>query len=93
MASYKLSIAASNTIADIYEYSILNFGEEVADDYFTSLHDTFELLANQPDLGRKFYDYHRHEHREHIFFYTVTNYGIEVIHILHNKEDVQSKIH
>ena len=93
MASYKLSSDASQTIADIYEYSILNYGEKAADNYFTSLHDTFELLAKQPNLGREFHEYHRHEHREHIFFYKITRDGIDIIHILHNKEDVQSKIH
>jgi len=93
MAIYKLSLDASQIITDIYEYSILNFGEKVADDYFMSLHDTFKLLAIQPNLGREFHEYHRHEHREHVFFYKITDYGIDIIHILHNKEDVDSKIH
>ncbi|MDF1881423.1 type II toxin-antitoxin system RelE/ParE family toxin, partial [Sulfurimonas sp. MAG313] len=76
-----------------YEYSILNFGEKIADDYFTSLHDTFELLAEQPELGRKFHEFRRHEHAEHIFFYKITGYGIKIIHILHQKENIHSKIH
>lgn len=92
MASYKLSNDASKTIGKIYEYSILNFGEKKADEYYTSLHEAFGLLAEQPKLGREFYDYHRHEHGEHVFFYKITDYGIKVIHILHQKEDIQSKI-
>ncbi len=93
MASYKLSILASKTLVKIYEYSLLNFGEKIADEYFTSLHDMFELLASQPELGRVFHEYRRHEHGEHIIFYKKTDYGVKIIHILHQKEDVENKIH
>ena len=69
MANYKLSNDASITIGKIYEYSILNFGEKKADEYYSSLHKAFELLAEQPKLGREFYEYRCHEHGEHVFFY------------------------
>ena len=88
MASYKLSSDASKSIEKIYEYSIVNFGEKKADEYFKLLHKAFDLLADQPKLGRKFYEYHRHEHGEHVFFYKTTDYGIKIIHILHQKEDI-----
>lgn len=50
MASYKLSNDASSAIEKIYEYSLLNFGEKKTDEYYTSLHETFELLAEQPTI-------------------------------------------
>lgn len=92
MAVYKLSQDASEKLENIYEYSLLNFGEEKADEYYLSLHKTFELLAEQPSLGRSFHEFHRHEHGYHVFFYKVTDYGILILHILHQKEDVETKL-
>ena len=92
MAVYKLSKGASKTISDIYEYSLKSFGEQKADEYYLSMHKTFELLAEQPTLGRRFHEYHRHEHGHHTFFYKVTDFGILVLHIFHNKEDAENQI-
>lgn len=92
MAVYKLSQDALEKLSAIYEYSLLNFGEQKADEYYLSLHKIFELLAEQPDLGRKFHEFRRHEHGSHIFFYKVTDYGILILHILHQKENVEEKI-
>ena len=92
MASYKLSDKAVQTIEKIYEYSLLNFGERKADEYYLSLHNSFELLAEQPNIGREFHEFHRHEHGEHVFFYKITDYGIKVIHIFHQREDIKRKI-
>lgn len=92
MAVYKLSENAAEKIASVYEYSLLNFGEAVADEYYTSLHRAFELLANQPYLGRAFHEFYRHDHRHHVFFYKATDYGILILHILHEKENVEDQI-
>ena len=92
MAVYKLSKDAYRKLERIYEYSLLNFGEAKAEEYYLSLHKTFELLADQPTLGRKFHEFHRHEHGYHVFFYKVTDYGILILHILHQSEDLETKI-
>ncbi len=92
MAVYKLSEDASEKLSGIYEYSILNFGEQKADEYYLSIHKTLELLAEQPKLGRKFHEFQRHEHGYHIFFYKITEYGILVLHILHQQEDLEGKL-
>ncbi len=87
MSVYKLSEDATKTLEKIYEYSLLNFGEQRADEYYISLHKTFELLAEQPNLGRKFHEFHRHEHKSHIFFYKITDFGILILHIFHHQEN------
>ena len=92
MGAYKLSKDAFKKLENIYEYSILNFGEHKADEYYLSLHTAFKLLAEQPSLGRKFYEFHRHEHNHYVFFYTVTDYGILILHISHQTEDVINQI-
>ena len=58
------------------------------DKYFLSLHSTIELLAQQPKLGRKFHYFRRHEHESHIIFYTEKPYGILVVDILHEQENI-----
>lgn len=41
MGVYKLSNNAADKLSDIYEYTILNFGEEQADKYYMSLHSAY----------------------------------------------------
>ncbi|AXG69607.1 ParE toxin of type II toxin-antitoxin system, parDE [Kordia sp. SMS9] len=54
MVTYKLSNDASQKLEEIYEYSLLNFGADKADEYYLSLHKVFELLSDQPSLGKNF---------------------------------------
>lgn len=88
MGIYKLSKDASQKLEEIYEYSLSNFGIDKADEYYYSLHETFSLLSDQPHLGRKFHEFYRHEHGFHVFFYQVTNYGILILHIFHQKQNI-----
>jgi len=92
MADYKLSENAAKTLESIYEYSLLTFGETQAGEYYTSLHETFLLLAEQPHLGRKFHEFRRHEHGQHVFFYKIEEYGILIVHIFHQREDLENKL-
>jgi toxin ParE1/3/4 len=45
MVTYQLTNKAESEIESIYEYSILNFGLQIAQDYISGLNDCFELLA------------------------------------------------
>lgn len=92
MAVYKFSNDAFLKLQEIYEYPLINFGEQRADEYFLSLHNAFELLAEQPNLGRQFHEFHRHEHRDYTFFYKIMEEGIFIIHIYHQKENINDKI-
>lgn len=92
MVAYKLSEIADQKITEIYEFSILNFGEKQADKYYFSLHNTLKLLAEQPELGRVYYDFRRHEHEKHVIFYTIKPFGVFVIDILHERESIMGKI-
>ena len=92
MAVYKFSNDAFLKLEEIYEYSLINFGELQADEYFLSLHQTFELLAEQPGIGRKFHEFYRHEHRDYAFFYKIIEEGILIVNIYHQKENIEEKI-
>ena len=90
MVDYKLSEDAAKSLSGIYEYSLINFGEQKADEYYLSLHNAFELLAEQPNLGRVFHEFRRHEHGQHVFFYREIGYGILMLHIFHQKENIEN---
>ena len=92
MAVYKLSKAADIKLAQIYEYSLLNFGEEQADSYYLSLHEVFEKLAAMPLMGRPFRGRRRHEHAEHVIFYRPVDDGILVLQIFHHLEDIDRRL-
>lgn len=83
MARYSLSNVADEKIESIYEYSLLNFGEAQADAYFLGLHELFELLADNPVMGRKEPelgdDVRRFLYEAHIVFYRPLSDGILIL--------------
>lgn len=85
MARYRLSNTADKKIASIYEYSVLNFGETQADEYFLGLHDLFELLATNPLLGREEpdlgADIRRFLYQAHLVFYRPFSEGVLILDI------------
>ncbi len=53
MATYQLTNKAESEIEGIYEYSILNFGLRVAQEYMSGLTHCFELLADNHSWGKQ----------------------------------------
>lgn len=85
MARYSLSQVADGKISAVYEYSLLQFGEDQADDYFLGMHHLFEILAERPLLGRQSdalgEGMRRFVYKAHVVFYTSTADGILVVDI------------
>ncbi len=92
MAAYKLSRGVRAKLADIYEYSFLNFGEIKADAYIDGLYDVFDKLGEMPKLGRSWRKWRRHEHAEHVIFYVVSADGIAIVEIFHHSENILAKM-
>jgi toxin ParE1/3/4 len=91
MAIYQLTNKAEIEIENIYEYSIINFGLQVAQGYFLGLHDCFDLLADHQSFGT---DYGfiksgllRYEYRSHSIYYQPTEDGILIVRVLGAKQD------
>jgi toxin ParE1/3/4 len=91
MANYQLTRKAEIEIERIYEYSILNFGLRVAQNYLSGLQDCLELLADHPSWGN---DYSfikpgllRYEYRSHSLYYQETEEGILIVRVLGGKQD------
>ena len=53
MVRYKLSKAASNDLANLYEHTILNYGIRQARKYYAGLLAQFEKLSENPRLYPK----------------------------------------
>lgn len=91
MASYNLSKIADADLDQIYEHSILEFGLGKAQEYFLGLHNSFSLLADNPLMGRDVSHikegYRRHEYKSHSVYYTVKDFDILIVKILHKHQD------
>ena len=91
MAKYQLTNEADLKIDEIYEYSILNFGLEKAQEYIIGMHDKFELLANNPSWGNDYGAVRtglcRYEYVSHAIYFQETDYGILIVQILGGAQD------
>ena len=86
MGVYRLSPRAARDVDRIYEYSITQFGFDVAYDYLTRLYQALEALADHPQMGR---DYghlrralRRFEHESHSIFYRTSDDQILIVRVL-----------
>lgn len=90
--AYSLSKQAAEDFANIYEYSLLQFGVYQADYYTDGLHHAFALLASSPFMGIKCpeitSELFRHNHQRHVIFYrTASNGNLFIVRILHQQMD------
>lgn len=94
MASYSLSERAAADIAEIYEFTIANFGLAKAREYVSGLHGRLELLVENPALGRVaeelFPALRRSEYESHVVFYAPVETGAYIVRVLHQSMDAQS---
>ncbi|OKO98804.1 type II toxin-antitoxin system RelE/ParE family toxin [Xenorhabdus eapokensis] len=87
---YRLSERAAEDFANIYDYTLIQFGEAQADHYTDALNVFLETLANMPDIGRDYpavYGVRRIEFQRHTVFYTVRDSDILIARILHQQMD------
>jgi len=86
MGNYTLSRKADQDVSRIYEYSIENFGLDQAIDYLLALHNRFELLAENQQIGRTQNGLQeglrRFEFKRHVIFYTEDKKDILIVRVL-----------
>ncbi len=75
----------------MYEYGILKFGLEVARKYLLGLQEVFQVLADNPALGRSAFEFaqglRRFSYEAHIVFYLPTDRGIFIVRVLNQSMD------
>ncbi len=86
------SEAADRDLDEILGYSVIQFGEAVAADYFFSFDEAFALLERHPRAGNPAPEAGAHvrrlKHRSHRIFYEIEQDRIFVLRILHPAMDV-----
>jgi toxin ParE1/3/4 len=91
MAEYRLSPAAERDLESIWTYTVRQWGVAQADHYTDFLTTAFAELADSPETAPAC-DYIRPGYRRwgverHMIYFRVTDYGIAVIRVLHDRMD------
>ena len=88
-AEYRLAPEAERDLEAIWLYTLEEWGLEQANRYTDELTDTFARLAVGPKLGTACdhirTGYRRRSVGRHVVYYRITDYGIAVIRILHDR--------
>ena len=96
MGVYKLSRKAEIDLAELYEFGIRKFGLLQAQKYFLEMHDVFQLLDENTDLGRDSSEYiedlKRFAFKAHTIFYLETTDGIFILRILSQRMDYEQNL-
>lgn len=91
VADYRLSPAAERDLEGIWKYTRREWGLEQADRYTDLLTAAFKVLAEAPksapvcDHIRP--AYRRRNAERHMIYFRITEYGIAIIRILHERMD------
>lgn len=95
-AEYRLSPAALRDLEGIWQYTFEKWGADQAHQYTDDLVAAFSQLARSPQLGmacdhfRK--GYRRRSVGRHVIYFRVTEYGIAVIRVLHDRMDAAKRL-
>ena len=96
MGVYKLSSKAEIDLAAMYEFGIYKFGLSQAQQYFFGIHEAFEVLAKNIELGRDasefIADLKRFSYKVHTIFYLQTASGIFIIRVLSQRMDYEQNL-
>lgn len=95
MASHQLVIApaAKNDLKDIYQYGLRQWGQAQSESYLSTIKNQFWLLTQQPLTGTErpelLPDTRSLPIESHTLFYRVTANRVEIIRVLHGRQDPQ----
>lgn len=92
--SYELTEATEKDLNDIFDYTAQEFGFDQAVEYLLGVEDKFNLLSDQPQLGKARNEI-RNElrsfiHERHVIFYRGMGKRVRIIRILHGRRDLFS---
>ena len=89
MPKFKVSKPAQSDMKDIAWFSLERWGVSQARRYAQGLKDTFQLLAETPEMGRSCdaisSGLRRHEQGKHVVFYRMKPGGIRIVRVLHQQ--------
>lgn len=81
---YRLTQRAAADIDEIARYTDREFGSVQTEDYLAGLYYSFDLLTDNPEMGREWSrGRRRYVYRKHIVYYRVTAEAVVVTQIRH----------
>lgn len=87
MSRLLLTNRAENDLVEIFIFGIEQFGENQAQLYSIELENCFDLIAQNPQIGRLARalgdGVRRHEHKSHVIIYEISDFGILILAIVH----------
>lgn len=95
MASHQLVVApaAKNDLKEIYQYGLRQWGRAQSESYLSTIKNQFWLLTQQPLIGTERSELLPNTRslpiESHALFYRVTANRVEVIRVLHGRQDPQ----
>ena len=97
MANYVLTNEAIRDLRNIWNYTFETWSERQADIYYSMLIKHFQLIANNPSLGKNYNNISPHlfvlKAKRHIIFYRrPINESIQIIRILHQRMDLKKRV-
>lgn len=97
MVKYHLTRKAVQDLDSIWAYTLETWSGKQADDYYSSLVNTFAAIAKNPcHHDREYTEVHPGLYcktcRKHLVFYRIVENGdVEIVRILHERMDITSK--
>ena len=83
--------AAKTDLKDIYQYGLRQWGAAQSDSYLETLKEHFWSLTEQPLMGAErtelLLDVRSTPIESHTLFYRVTTNTVEIIRVLHGRQD------
>ena len=96
MGVYRLSKECKSDLVQIYEYGIENYGLGQAQIYMLGLHELFQTLADNVNLGRDTSEFFpalkRFMYKSRMIFYLHTNSGVFIVRTLSQRMDYERHI-
>ncbi len=98
MASHQLVIApaAKNDLKEIYQYGLRQWGQSQSESYLSTIKKQFWLLTQQPLMGTErpelLPDTRSLSIESHTLFYRVSANRVEIIRVLHCRQDPQRNL-
>ena len=92
--TYALRPAARTDLSDIWTHGAAIWGIDRADRYTDALFMLFELLATFPEMARERMEFtppvRIHPSEAHLVIYRVEGQGIEIVRILHARQNLMA---
>jgi len=87
---YRLTRQAQSDIKAIYHYTVENFGEEQAKEYLNGLGYSFDLLTDNPKIGRLWDGKgRRYIYKSHLVYYRILEDEIIITRIRNVRQSSQ----